>query len=117
MRCFGLTMLLLMLASAATADAMTNEKRDAFFRLFRDQIVRCYTLPPGARSAEVRVEIRLAPDGSLPQPPKVLGSPADSEAARAALRAIKRCAPFHIPAAFKSSYGEWKRIQMIFGFD
>ncbi|WP_112664220.1 hypothetical protein [Microvirga flavescens] len=102
----------LSLAACATP---TEGGRLALIRILREQVSRCYVPLVQARGAEsAKIEMRLNPDGSLAGPPKVLSTPADSAAARAAVRAVERCAPFKIPAAFANHYSTWKVVQIIF---
>jgi colicin import membrane protein len=81
--------------------------------LFVPQIQRCYAAPSGdVGGIPAEIEVRLLPDGSLSQPPKVLrGSPS---AARAAVRAIERCAPFKIPPGLDLDYEMWKVMRFTF---
>ena len=81
--------------------------------LFIPQIQRCYAAPVNDRGGPLaEIEVRLLPDGSLSGPPKVLrGSPS---AARAAVRAIERCAPFKIPPGLDLDYEVWKVMRITF---
>ncbi|MBZ6077500.1 hypothetical protein [Microvirga puerhi] len=104
----------LILLGSIPAQAMAFEHRDAFLRSLRDQISRCYMAPIGASSARVRLEIRLRRDGSLAGPVKVIGQAPDTATAKAAIRSIQRCSPFQFGAEFRSSYDQWKRLQIEF---
>lgn len=89
------------------------EERAGVTALFVPQIQRCYAAPSGDPSGTPAViEVHLFPDGSLSEPPKVLrGSP---RAARAAVLAIERCAPFKIPAELVLDYETWKVMRITF---
>jgi colicin import membrane protein len=70
--------------------------------------------PPGSATtpAEMPVlDVRFNADGTLAAEPKVqrAGSkPIDRAVADAALRAVRRCAPYRIPARFAPFYDDWK---------
>ena len=56
-------------------------------------------------------------DGSLAAEPTLLNSGADSgfrSMAESAMRAIKRCAPFRIPAQYAPFYGDWRDWSITF---
>jgi len=96
------------------AHALNAEQRRAFFQIMFEQATRCFTAPVTSWSSKARLEIRLRRDGSLLQAPKVLEPTPDSDIAKAAVRAIQRCAPFLIPDRFQGSYSEWKLLIMEF---
>ena len=97
------------------ANAMTMTEIDAL----RAQMQRCWSIPAGAADAEnliVRVNIALNPDGSLSRAPEVIGAPLSQSsyyqvAAEAALRAVRLCAPYSLPA---EKYSSWREINMTF---
>ncbi|MFJ7837638.1 cell envelope integrity protein TolA, partial [Methylobacterium sp. NPDC097213] len=81
----------------------------------------CYSAPPGATQGVVlpMLDIRLNADGSLTSEPRVMrsGSNAvDQSIAQAALRAVRRCAPYKIPAQYAPYYNDWKAINAEFEF-
>ena len=87
---------------------------EALIGQLRDQIVACWTPPPGASESGVvaRLAIALNPDGTLKAEPVVEAvTPASNPQAIAivnsAKRAVKMCAaqkPFHMPA---DKYAAW----------
>lgn len=114
MKRVALAVVLTALTLSMPASAMTNEQQTAFLGHFRNQLMRCFTPPFNVQSGKARVEIHLAPDGSLARPPKLIGPSADPASAQAALRAVSRCAPFRIPSEFTSSYDKWRLLQVEF---
>jgi outer membrane biosynthesis protein TonB len=99
-------------------DAMTADLADSL----RSQIKRCWTPPVGAPNAAdlvVDFDLFLNPDGSVAQPPQLIGSSGGAgnsyarAAADAARRAIYECQPYKLPA---DRYGQWREINP-FHFD
>jgi hypothetical protein len=95
--------------TASTADVVS---------LLRSQIEACWSAPvTAARPTQfvIDVEISLNPDGSIAQPPRVVGDsaaaaphdPAIRAVADALRNAIYRCAPFRLPADL---YAQWHDI-------
>jgi colicin import membrane protein len=104
-----------LIMQSGAAGAMTDAQRNSFFQLFHAQVARCYQPPlHTGKSEKARVEVYLAADGSLSLPPKAVGPAASTDIAQAALRAIRRCAPFRIPATYAGSHSEWKRLLLEF---
>ncbi|MBW3624579.1 MAG: cell envelope integrity protein TolA, partial [Armatimonadetes bacterium] len=100
--------------AAGTAAKLNPSLRDALGALIKEQVERCYSVPIGASGGNAtipRLDIRLHADGSLAAEPRVLraGSSAlDRTIAETAARAVRRCAPYSIPARFAPYYEEWK---------
>jgi hypothetical protein len=99
-------------------NAMTMDLVDAL----RNQIAQCWSPPVGApdsRELVVDFDLFLNPDGSIAQPPQLIGnsatasSPYARAAAEAARRAIYTCAPYKLPA---DRYSQWREINP-FHFD
>lgn len=96
--------------------ALTATERDAL----RAQLSKCWRAPvdmPDPARLIVRVRITLGRDGSLLSQPQLVSgvSPGDAPmrvAADNALRAVRLCAPFELPAA---TYDRWRDV--IFTFD
>ncbi len=99
-------------------NAMTMDLIDTL----RNQISQCWSLPAGAPNPErliVRMNVYLAPDGSIARPPQLSADSAAAAArdpymrtaADAARRAIHVCAPYKLPA---DRYSVWKEIQVTF---
>jgi hypothetical protein len=85
----------------------------------RNRFAACWNVPEGVRNAadlKVTVQLKLAKDGSLAGPPKVLNANSDPRfavAAKAAIAGLTKCAPFNfLPAA---KYAAWR--EMIVDFD
>jgi colicin import membrane protein len=103
-----------------SAAKLNPSMRDALQGLLRDQIQRCYTAPVGASDGNATppvLDIRLNPDGSLSGNPTVMqagSSSTDRAIADAALRAIRRCAPYRVPAQFAPFYADWKILNVQF---
>ncbi len=106
-------------AATGTSQRLNPSQRDALVGLLQQQIERCYSAPPGAAQGIVlpQLDIRLNPDGSLTTDPRILragGSAVDRSIAEAAVRAVRRCAPFRIPSQFAPFYNDWRVINAEF---
>jgi hypothetical protein len=84
----------------------------------RKRLAECWQVPEEVRNVPnllVRVHVKLAKDGSLAEPPKVLNSNPDplfAGAAKSAIAGLTRCAPFNfLPAA---KYAAWREIVVDF---
>ncbi|MFC4173983.1 cell envelope integrity protein TolA [Microvirga sp. GCM10011540] len=106
--------------ATGTAAKLNPSMRDALMGLLREQIERCYTAPISASTGTATppvIDIRLNEDGSLMRDPAVLqagASSTDRAVADAALRAVRRCAPFRVPAKFAPFYTDWKTLNVQF---
>lgn len=108
-------------AATGTAQRLSPSLRDALVGLLQQQIERCYSAPPGAAQGVVLpvLDIRLNADGSLGSEPRIMrggSSNVDQSIAQAALRAVRRCAPYRIPATYAPYYNDWKAINAEFEF-
>jgi len=77
------------------------------------QVLSCWN-PPGVNVSAVTVDVRLNRDGSLAGEPALVkaASGAQSPAsAESALRAVRNCAPFKLPAV---SYQWWQEVEVKF---
>lgn len=87
--------------------------------LMRQAVSRCWNINAGLEGIErmvVEIEVRLRPDGTLADPPKVVNSgssPLFRDAADSALRALIACAPYRMPP--DKYTGGWEH--MILSFD
>jgi colicin import membrane protein len=105
-------------ASLGTATGLSQKlapsMRDSLGGIIKEQMERCYVVPVAAASAKVtlpRIDVRFNPDGSLASEPKIVQvGPTDLDrvVAETALRAVRRCAPYRIPAQFAPYYEDWK---------
>jgi colicin import membrane protein len=102
--------------TTVTAQKLSPSLRDALVGLLQSQIERCYAAPPGAASASAVMpvlNIQFNADGTLGAEPRVVKAgptPADRSIAEAAMRAVRRCAPYRVPAQFAPYYSDWKNI-------
>ena len=108
-------------AATGTAQRLSPSLRDALVGMLQQQIERCYSAPPGAAQGVVlpMLDIRLNPNGSLAAEPRIMrggASAVDQSIAQAALRAVRRCAPYKIPAQYAPYYNDWKAINAEFEF-
>ncbi len=100
--------------ATGTARTLNPSMRDALGGIIREQIERCYAQPVGASGGNVTLpvlEIRFNADGTLLGEPRILRSGSSSmerAVAEAALRAVRRCAPYRIPDKFAPYYDAWK---------
>lgn len=99
-------------------NAMTMDLVDSL----RNQIAQCWSPPVGAPNAQelvVDYDLFLNPDGSIAQPPQLVGNSASASspyaraAQEAARRAIYTCQPYKLPA---DRYSQWREINP-FHFD
>jgi hypothetical protein len=92
---------------------MTADELDAL----RARLAQCWSPPLGwTDPAQVRVVLmlNLNPDGSVAGDPQVLEAPSgqySDTAPESALRAVRRCAPYNLPAA---KYDAWKQVKVTF---
>jgi hypothetical protein len=104
-----------LLAAGLSACVSARDNRADLIPIFMDQIKNCYVLPRQARGGDAPVvEVGLNLDGSLAQEPKVVRGDPASVNAQAALKAVKRCAPFHIPASITHRHAQWKVMHVTF---
>jgi colicin import membrane protein len=99
-------------APNASAAQMSPSMWDSLDGLMREQYKKCWSyigLNPQKYVAQIRV--RYAQDGSLQAEPALLNPPSDPNIrnlADSAMRAVRRCNPMHIPAAYMPYYEQWK---------
>lgn len=105
---------ILVLASVTPTGAINETQKGAIFRLILSQLQRCFVPPIENFPAPVTVEVHLKRDGTLSKPAEIIGPQSGSAREQAAIRAISRCAPYHIPSQFSASYEHWKRLQVRF---
>jgi colicin import membrane protein len=100
--------------ATGTAAKLNPSMRDALGGLLKEQMERCYQPPIGATGGSVALpmlDVRFNPDGTLATEPRIIRSgpnQIDRTVAEAALRAVRRCAPYNIPAKFAPYYADWK---------
>jgi colicin import membrane protein len=94
--------------------------RDSLIGLLTEQIKRCYTAPISASMGDITppmLDVRLNQDGTLSAEPSVIkagSSATDRALADSALRAVRRCAPYRVPAQFAPYYSDWKTLNVQF---
>jgi colicin import membrane protein len=99
-------------APNASAAQMSPSMWDSLDGLMREQYKKCWSyigLNPQKYVAQIRV--RYAQDGSLQAEPMLANPPSDPNVrnlADSAMRAVRRCNPMHIPAAYLPYYEQWK---------
>lgn len=104
--------------SAGTAQGrdtvLSAREADMLASLIDSKLRGCWRLPAGGGGTQTPVVMlswRLKPDGTLDGEPQVLqpqNNPLFAVAAEAAVRAVKSCVPFELPA---DKYANWKNIQ------
>ena len=83
----------------------------------RAQIQACWNPPVGAENAQdlvVRVRVQFRTDGTLSAEPTLMNrgsSPYFQVAAESAMRAVRRCQPYTLPAA---KYDVWRDVEVTF---
>jgi colicin import membrane protein len=96
-----------------TASLLSQSEIDAL----RAQIQACWNPPVGAENAQeliVRVRVQFRLDGTLSAEPTLVNrgsSPYFQVAAESALRAVRRCQPYTMPAA---KYDIWRDVEVTF---
>lgn len=99
--------------AAASNVKMTANELDAL----RARLAECWSPPIGwVDPAEVRVVLLLSlnADGSVNGQPRVLEAPQGQfarQAPESALRAVRRCAPYNLPA---EKYDAWREVKVTF---
>lgn len=100
-------------------DTLISASEAAFLAgLMRQAVSRCWNINAGLEGVDkmiVKVEVRLAPDGSLAIPPKVVNSAASPlfrDAADSAVRALVQCAPYTLPP--DKYKGGWEHMVVTF---
>lgn len=107
-------------SATGTAPKLNVSQMGQLAGLLREQIERCYSAPIGAVGAQTvlpLLRLEFNNDGSLASEPRVTrtGSTAiDRAVTDAALRAVRRCAPYKIPAQFAPYYAEWRSLNVEF---
>jgi colicin import membrane protein len=106
--------------ATGSAAKLSPSMEDSLRGILDEQIKRCYNAPPGAVAGSATIpliDVKFNLDGTLADDPRVLKagpSSIDRAIADAALRAIRRCAPYKIPASFSPFYNSWKHWNMYF---
>ena len=106
--------------ASGNAPKLSPHQLSGLVDALQSQIRSCYAAPPGATVDGVIkpvLDIRLNADGSLSGEPKILSAgpkPVDRSVAEAALRAVRRCAPYRLPAQFAPYYNDWKTLKAEF---
>lgn len=106
--------------ATGSAAKLNPSQRDALMGILREQIQRCYMAPISASNGNATpplLDIRLNQDGSLAREPTVMragASSVDRAVADAALRAVRRCAPYRVPAQYMQYYSDWKTLNVQF---
>ncbi|NDV87210.1 hypothetical protein GTW51_10905 [Aurantimonas aggregata] len=97
-----------------TGATLSQSELDAL----RGQIQRCWSPPAGvseAGSLRISIQFRLDPSGALETVPQIVGgggaSMVERIAGEAALRAVRRCAPYNLPA---EKYENWADVTVNF---
>lgn len=100
-------------ASTGNAPRLTQSEIDAL----RAQIQACWNPPVGAENAQdliVRLRVQFRTDGTLSAEPSLVNrgaSPYFQVAAESAMRAVRRCQPYTLPAA---KYEVWRDVEVTF---
>jgi hypothetical protein len=100
-------------STARITDRMTVNELDAL----KARLASCWNIqlaPPDLSELRVKVKMFLNLDGTLSQSPQILevgSSEFARSAAESAVRAVRRCAPFTLPA---EKYESWREINVTF---
>jgi hypothetical protein len=117
----GLAGIGILLVLASSGHAQTNAPDtaglNAALDAFRDQIRRCWVPPAGQQGiahTNPIIRLRLKLDGTLDGDPVLLNRSSEPEfpaLAESALKALKKCQPFRLPA---QAYSLWKETEIVF---
>jgi hypothetical protein len=100
-------------STGSVTQEMTLNEIDAL----RARLAQCWNIqlaPPDPSELRVKLKMFLNPDGSISQAPQVLevgSSEFARSAAESAVRAVRRCAPYNLPA---EKYDSWREINVTF---
>ncbi|WP_182087106.1 hypothetical protein [Aureimonas sp. ME7] len=101
-------------AKKATGGTLSQSEMDALI----GQISQCWNPPAGSTEAgsfRVKIAMRLSPSGDVEGMPEILSgggaSMAERTASEAAVRAVRRCAPYNLPA---EKYDTWAQVTVNF---
>lgn len=106
--------------ATGTAAKLNPSQRDALMGIFQEQMKRCYQAPISASNGDATppiLDIRLNQDGTLASEPTVMrvgGTTTDRAVADAAVRAVRRCAPYRVPTQYLQYYSDWKILNVQF---
>ncbi|MBF9198094.1 cell envelope integrity protein TolA [Microvirga sp. BT290] len=109
--------------ATGSAPKMSPNAKAALINFFQEKIMPCYSPPLSASAGTVippRISIPLNKDGSLAGSPQIISAgaaPSDRATAEAIVRAVRRCAPFQVPAQFMPYYTGnegWKELDVTF---
>jgi colicin import membrane protein len=99
-------------APNASAARMSPSMWDSLDGLMREQYKKCWSyIGLNAEKYVAQIRVRYAHDGSLQAEPALINPPAEANSrnlAESAVRAVRRCNPMHIPAAYMPYYEQWK---------
>ena len=101
-------------SATATGQKLNPSQKDQLGNLIKDQLAQCWSPPAGVTDGGTLkpvVRVSLMPDGTVTGSPTVVNdqsSPAFRAMADSALRAVRKCSPFKIPAQFAPFYNDWK---------
>jgi colicin import membrane protein len=114
-------------SSVGTAAAQAQKNSTTWIGALQRRIASCWAVPAGLRDADtmqVRVQVRLAPNGMLQAPPVLVEAPPPSREAlgpafaESAIRAIEQCQPYNfLPQAdYRTGPGKngWDFMEMSF---
>ena len=107
-------------APNATGPKLNPSQKGQFGDAIKDQLSQCWNPPAGVMDGHTLkpvIKFNLQPDGSVIGQPVVMNdqsSPAFRAMAESAMRAIRICSPFKIPAQFAPFHNDWKDTTVIF---
>lgn len=97
---------------SGSAQKLSPAQEDHLGSLIKEQLIQCWLPPPGLKpNPPPTVRMKLRPDGSLMAEPELANSSRDPNfrpVAESALRAVRKCAPFRIPAQYAPFYADWQ---------
>lgn len=103
---------------SGNAPKLSLSQRDALSGLILEQLRNCWSPPMGLTASQKPVvRMQLNADGSLVAQPVLInasGEPAFRALSESAMRAVRRCAPFRIPAQYAPFYADWRDWNIVF---
>jgi colicin import membrane protein len=107
-------------APTASGPKLNPSQKDQLGSIIKDQLAQCWSPPAGmAEGSNVKplIKVSLQADGTVVGIPLVANDQANPQfraVADSAVRAVRRCSPFKIPAQFMPFYSDWKDWSITF---
>jgi colicin import membrane protein len=101
----------------ATGQKLNPAQTKQIGQILTEQLIQCWSPPPNLAHIKPRIRLFLNEDGTLSGEPVVANASEEAgfrSMAESAVRAVRRCAPFKIPAQFMPFYNDWRSWNITF---